>query len=257
MSRVAIVITSFFILLFFIRVFRKKSVKRRLLISSISRYHCKKLKEALGVQLSIKGYIPKDDNFLMVCNHLSYIDIIILQSLLENTCFIAAKDMMEGFGLGTLIKHGNSYGIERRNRNKITQNIQEMKRILGNGFSLLLFPEGKTSNGEEISRFKEPLFDSAIQAKKKVLPMTLNYVRINKEPISLKNRDTVYWYSHASFMKHFKKFSKTRSVEIELVISPPLDTEGETSKSLSIKARESVAKNFMSVKAKDHLVSSA
>ena len=253
--RASLILISFFILLTIIRVFRRKSPKRRLIISSISRYHCKKLQKVLGIQVRIKGSIPKDGNFLIACNHLSYIDIIVLQAFLQNTCFIAAKDMMEGFGLGTLIKHGNSYGIERRNRDKIIQDIQEMKKILNNGFNLLLFAEGKTSNGEEVLRFKEPLFDSAIQAKKKILPLTLNYVKINKESVSLRNRDSIYWYGRSFFLEHFKKFSKIKSTEIELIIDEPLDITNETSTSISIKAREAVAKNFIPIKVRDYLSS--
>ena len=250
MLRSAFIIIDFLIALAFIRFFRKKSPQRRIFIAHFVRYHSKQLLKILNVKFDIKGKLPKGENSFIACNHLSYIDIIALHSIFRNTCFIAAKDMLDRKGLGTIIKYGNAYGIERRNRDHIEKNIIEMQRILNNGFDILMFPEGRTSNGENVLRFKEPLFEAAIRAKKKVVPLTINYLSVNKEPISLKNKDIIFWYgSDISFLDHFKKFCKAKVIKMELVFGVGLDINNETSKSISIKARGQVAKKFTPIAA--------
>ena len=244
--RSGLVVVQFLLLLSLIKRVMKKGLRRRSIVAYFTRYHSNRLAKVAGVHFEIKGKFPPNDTHLIVCNHLSYIDIVVLHAIFRKTCFIAAKDMMESKFLGPIIKNGNSYGIERRNRKYIEKDIKEMHRILNNGFDLLMFPEGKTSNGESVNRFKEPLFDSAIRAGKKVLPIALNYISIDGKPISMENRDTVYWYDDSlNLFKHFKNLCRTtKRIKIEIAIGSCLDTKGETSTSISLKAHDAVSKLY-------------
>ena len=83
-------------------------------------------------------FVPKNFPKLLVCNHASYLDILILGSLIK-TSFVAKKEVSSWPLLGILAKLQNTIFIDRKissltmQKNKIIKHLQEKKKF--NNFS--------------------------------------------------------------------------------------------------------------------------
>ncbi len=84
---------------------------------------------------------------LIVSNHLSYVDVLIISSLMPSI-FITSVELKRTFLLGALARLSGCLFVERRKFSGLKQEIGDITRALGQGFSVVLFPEGTTSNGD-------------------------------------------------------------------------------------------------------------
>ena len=237
-----LVLLVFFSHVTLIRLLFRRSQKRKNRVGAATSKYSKMLLRVFNCRISTKGSVP-EGSFFIVCNHHSYLDIVILYSLFKQACFITAKDMEKRLFVGSIIKHGNAYGVERKSRNFIDQDVAQMKDILASGRSILLFPEGTTGNGDELLRFKYPLFQSCIQAQVPVLPICLNYIDIDGQPLNTKNRSSICWM-RGHIVAHFIRFAKINKIEAEITFTPAINSTGKDPKELSLEARASVESVF-------------
>lgn len=152
---------------------------------------------------------------LVVSNHVSYIDILVL-SAIKPCVFITSVELRNTPLLGMLAGMGGSLFVERRKPTGLKREIEAIARVLGQGFSVVLFPEGTTSDGKRVQQFKNPFFDAAVSARKDILPLCLRYTRINGGPVNDANRNALYYHGGASFRDHFPAFLSLRSVDVEV-----------------------------------------
>ncbi len=166
-------------------------------------------------------------SFFIVSNHLSYLDILILSSNLPSV-FVTSREVENTFLLGTACRFGGSIFVDRRDRNRISEDSQQLRRVMGEGFNLVVYPEGTTSDGASVGQLKSSLFSAPIASGTPILPLCIKYKTINGEPFSDKNRDTVCWYGDMSFAPHFVGLSQIRRAEVELVFLQPIEVTPES-----------------------------
>ena len=129
----------------------------------------------------------------MVCNHMSYLDILFL-SAGEPTVFVTSVEMKETPFLGACSELGGSYFVERRNRNQIPQEIRDLAQLMRDGFHVFVFPEATSTNGMGILPFKKSMFKAAVEAEMDVLPICLRYEEVNGEPFTFSNKEKICWF---------------------------------------------------------------
>jgi 1-acyl-sn-glycerol-3-phosphate acyltransferase len=56
-----------------------------------------------------------------------------------------------------------------------------------------------------------------------IAPVTVAYTSINERPVSVANRDLIYWYGDMDFMTHFWRLMGLRSVEVLVTIQPKVE----------------------------------
>jgi 1-acyl-sn-glycerol-3-phosphate acyltransferase len=177
---------------------------------------------------------------LIVSNHLSYIDALIISSLAPSV-FITSVELKHTFLLGTLARLSGCLFVERRKPAGLKQEIDDIAAVLDQGFSVVLFPEGTTSNGDGVRQFKNSLFDAAVSAGSDILPFCLRYTRINDEPVTAGNRDAVFYYGGTTFFSHLPRLMAQKSVDVEVF---PLKTIAATSgisrKELAAQAHDAI-----------------
>ncbi len=158
----------------------------------------------------------RDTGRLVISNHVSYIDILVISSLAPSV-FITSEELKNTPLLGMLARFGGSLFVERRKRSGLKKEIADISKVLCENFSIVLFPEGTTSNGEGVSHFKNSLFDAAVSAGVDILPLCLRYTAINQQAISAGNKDKLYYYGGVSFSKHFPGFLSLSSVDVDVI----------------------------------------
>ncbi|MCK9418789.1 MAG: 1-acyl-sn-glycerol-3-phosphate acyltransferase [Nitrospirae bacterium] len=156
------------------------------------------------------------DGRLIVSNHLSYIDILVLSALAPSV-FITSVELKNTALLGTLARLSGSIFVERRRPSGLKREIEDIAVALGQGLPVALFPEGTTSNGDRVQPFKNSLFDAAVLTRADIVPICIRYTRVNNERLTPENRDLVFYYGGATFLKHFLRFLSLRSIELEVI----------------------------------------
>jgi lyso-ornithine lipid O-acyltransferase len=199
---------------------------------------------ALNVKIESRLHSPDlfQRSYFMVCNHMSYLDILIL-STVQPAVFVTSVEMEKTFFLGDVAKLGGSFFVDRVNRRKMKQEVAELKDLIGQGFNVFLFPEGTSTNGLEILPFKKSLFRVPMETGQPILPICLRYKSIDGEPFSLQNCDRVCWHGDMTFAPHFLQLMKLKSLEVEVDYLEPLDSSHYSSHGELAQAAEQVIRN--------------
>jgi len=100
--------------------------------------------------------------------------------------------------------------------------------------SICIFPEGITSNGYQVLPFKSSLFQSAFEADKLLLPLSIKY----KENNVLSNRTS--FHGSTTLLQSFKRVAKSNQIEVIVDIGHPVKPS-QSRKDLSLKLQEAIA----------------
>ena len=209
-----------------------KMVKLRY-FSRISSLYLRAALMVLGVKVRLRNInrlAGGKENYLVISNHLSYLDVFVIFSTVP-AVFIANSELEDTFLLGAIIKYSGGVFAERRNRSRLLQDMQHIKNILHMGFNVVLFPEGTTSDGEDVRPFKTSFLDAAAGSGAGVLPVCVRYREINGEDIDAGNGRLVYYYGDITFFEHFFRLLNLRSISVdltELEVIPPGYTRKES-----------------------------
>lgn len=141
----------------------------------LKRAWSRQLLALLGIRIeAVGGRLGGIDNGLLVCNHISLIDIFVLNALLPSG-FVAKSDIAQWPLIGWLARHNDTVFIERGNRKAAHCTQRRMLAALNAGQRLAIFPEGTTTGGDRVLPFHAALFQSAIDAAVPVHALALSY----------------------------------------------------------------------------------
>ncbi len=158
----------------------------------------------MGLDLVCQGQPSEARPTLFVANHTSYLDIIILASLID-AHFIAKEEIAGWPVFGLLAKLNGTVFITRR-AIASRQQRDEMQDRLDDGDSLILFPEGTSSDGQHVLRFNSTYFSIAEREVAgqplTVQPVSLGYIELNGLPMGRANRPFYAWYGDMEILGH-------------------------------------------------------
>ncbi len=200
-----------------------------------------------GVRVAATGHrrlAPSHKGRLVVANHLSYVDVLVLASL-SPSVFVTSVELRNTLLLGQLARLSGSLFVERRKASGLRQEIDAITAVLNQGFSVALFPEGTTFNGDHVHPFKQSLLDAAVKADCGILPVCIRYQRANNRPLSAATRDAVLYYGGISFFRHFPRFLALRSVDVQVSVLRPITAGNDASrKQLALRAHEAISAEY-------------
>lgn len=131
--------------------------------------------EVLGIELSMRGAPRAAGPVLIVSNHLSWLDILVIHA--AGHCRFVSKSQVRHWPLvGTLASGAGTLYIERESRRDALRVVHHMAQALRAGDVLAVFPEGTTSDGRELLPFHANLLQAAISADVPVQPAALGFV---------------------------------------------------------------------------------
>ena len=145
----------------------------------LKRLWSRQLLTLLGVRVEAGvGDLARIEAGLLVGNHISFIDIFVINALLP-CAFVAKSEVARWPLIGWLSRHTDTVFIERGSRKAAHRTHQRMLAALGSGSRLAIFPEGTTTSGDKLLPFHAALFQSAIDASVPVHAIALSYHRAN------------------------------------------------------------------------------
>ncbi len=175
---------------------------------------CKILCWVLGVKSDID---KKNHEYpcLIVSNHLSYLDILIISSN-YNCSFVGSVDQVkQDLFFGYIAKISGCIFVDRKDKRKIKSEMINISEKLEK-VSVCIFPEATTSNGENVLKFNSSFFQVCLNNQKNINLLTLNYKAIDNKSISNENRDYVFYYGKHIFLEHFLKFLKLKKIKVDI-----------------------------------------
>jgi len=130
----------------------------------------------LGVELVSSGSPPPAGPLLVVANHVSWLDILVINA--SRPCrFVAKADVQAWPLIGTLVAAAGTLFIERERRRDAVRVVHHLAEQLQAGGILAVFPEGTTSDGQAVGPFHANLLQAALATDTAVLPLGLSYRR--------------------------------------------------------------------------------
>lgn len=129
----------------------------------------------LGVRLVMHGTAPVTGPVLLVSNHISWLDILVLHA--ARHCRFVSKSDVRGWPLiGRLATGAGTLYVERRSRRDAMRVVHAMAQALRDGEILAIFPEGTTGDGDTLLPFHANLLQAAISTNVPIQPVALRFV---------------------------------------------------------------------------------
>lgn len=128
----------------------------------------------IGIRTEGEMSVRREGGFLIVANHVSWLDIFVLNAIYPSR-FIANAEVRNWPLIGWLCKRGNTLFIERTVRQDAASINQRISLLLEQGICVGLFPEGTTTDGNQVGHFHSALIQSAIDAGVMLCPIALRY----------------------------------------------------------------------------------
>ncbi len=165
-----------------------------------------------GMRIQVKG-TPPQPPFLLVANHLSYFDMILLQT--QAPCIFVAKAEVKTWPmLGWMTRACGTLYIDRTKRRDIFRINALIDEALSNGEGIVFFPEGTTSKGDKVYPFKAALLDLAARKRYAVTSATLRY---QTPPGETPAHLAVCWWGETTLAEHVPNVLKLPYFEAILV----------------------------------------
>ncbi len=183
---------------------------------------------AIGVDVSVTGQAAVPGPVLYVVNHVSWLDILVLGGYLKRASFVA-KSEIAGWGfVGQLCALHRTEFVNRARRSDSSNQADRLAERIANGDSLILFPEGTSTDGNRVAPFKSALFSLAERAEAgldrplAIQPVSLSYTHVNGAPMTRRDRPLVAWIGDMELVSHLKAFFQISSLRAHIHLHPPV-----------------------------------
>lgn len=177
-----------------------------------------------GFRVKTRGQpVPTVGPVLYVSNHASYLDIIILGSVIKAN-FIAKAEVAGWPGFGFLARIARTVFVARK-RGGTAGERDALANRLKSGDSLMLFPEGTSNDGNRVLPFKSSLFAVAEMcgadgAPLPVQPISIAYTRLDGMPLCRALRPFYAWYGDMTLGGHLLDALGLGEILVEVILHP-------------------------------------
>ncbi len=194
-----------------------------------------------GMRIQVTG-TPPQAPFVLVANHLSYFDVILLQTRIQGT-FVAKAEVKAWPFIGWLTRTVGTLFIDRKNRKDIFRVNALVEEALQRGDGIVFFPEGTSSKGDKVYPFKASLLDLAARRHSAVVPAAISY---RTPPGETPAHLAVCWWGEMTFADHLLNLLKLPYFEATLVFGSESIQETDR-KVLARKLKQQVQSYFFPV----------
>jgi len=127
-------------------------------------------------RISIEGRerARRDETYVIISNHQSMLDIVIINCLLYRFKWISKIENMKVPFIGWYLRMADYITVDRGNSDSKDRMMERSFETLSRGTSIMMFPEGTRSLDGEIGFFKRGAFQLALGAKKPILPVLID-----------------------------------------------------------------------------------
>ena len=192
----------------------------------------KRLLVCLNVRVSVSGQLAEAP-CLVVCNHISWLDIAVLGSIMP-VAFLSKAEVARWPVISRLARAGGTLFIERGGEGAARHSIEGIRKAFKRQQSVAIFPEGTTGRGNVVSPFHPRLFAAAIENGMQVQPVALRY------PHPEGAHPKVPYVDEQSLVANIWGILGCASIQAEAFIGPAINPGSLDRRHLADQAREFV-----------------
>jgi 1-acyl-sn-glycerol-3-phosphate acyltransferase len=200
-------------------------INKKMWLYPIARFGAALWLKACGATIRVTGgeHLPAGESFVFISNHRSYLDTATLFFYTGRKMgLVAKKELLKVPVLGQGMHYVNIFSVDRSNPERARRSMEKARKVMEKGSSFGVFVEGTRALPGELLPFKKGAFHLAMQTGSRIVP------------VAIKNTD---WMMG-------KRTGVAYSGTIEMVLLPPIDTEGKEMQELIVEARESMAREL-------------
>ena len=160
-------------------------------------------------QIKTSGSIPKSG--LLVSNHLSYVDILVIASITP-AVFVAKREVKGWPVFGFFARLAGTVFVDRERRTHVGQTTSEIETALNQGALVVLFPEGTSSNGETVLPFKSSLLEPAAR---QTHALYASHIQYELEDGNVGD-ELCYWKEAHTLVPHLLNLLSKRTIKAEV-----------------------------------------
>ena len=196
-----------------------------------------KILKIINIKTKINGEVKKG-NYLIISNHSSWLDIIILGSIFKTT-FLSKIEVSRWPIIGIITTAVDMLFIDRGAKDAATQAVDGISKFITHNRNVTIFPEGTSSGGKNLLKFKPRLFASCIDAGCPVQCVIIKYPHKSK-----KINPCVPFLRKNSLFFSIIKILFQKKIDAEITISDLVHTENKDRKTIANECYEVVKKNL-------------
>jgi len=175
------------------------------------------IRRILGVRVTVHGAITAHRPILFAANHCSWLDIVVLGSVLPG-CFVAKAAIAAWPGINLIAYLGRTVFVSR-SRTQVGIERGSLVQALVQGKNIILFPEGTTSDGTRVLKFSSTFLAVAEgPGAPPVQPVSLVYDRLEGVRVRRRDRPVISWYGDMDLLPHAWKVLRFGRLHATLVL---------------------------------------
>ena len=196
-----------------------------------------------GIRIRVIGQPVRDQGVLLLANHTGWMDIVIFSAVMPLS-FVAKSEVNTWPFFGTLARLQRSVFVTRARRSQAGQARDDIRDRLMAGDALVLFPEGTSSDGNQVLPFKSALLGAA-EAEINghhvlVQPVSTAYTGVHGIPMGRETRPLFAWYGDMELVPHLWEALKAGPLDVVMEFHPPLSLDAMDRKQLAKEAEIAV-----------------
>lgn len=172
----------------------------------------------IGLEVRVVGTPAREGPVLFVSNHSSWLDVLVLGGVLE-AVFVSKAEVGRWPLIRTVAKLGRTVFVTR-SRGTTGREAETMRERLNAGDSMILFPEGTTSDGTRVLPFRSALLATA-SAARQVQPVSVVYDRLGGLPACRRDRALFAWYGDMDIGTHFWRLARRSGARATVLLHEP------------------------------------
>lgn len=189
----------------------------------------------LDIEVQCDGSSSTTCAGLVVANHLSWLDILVIQSLMPGV-FVAKAEVQRWPLVGSMAQACETIFVERSSPRSTRAMVEGTMKAFEQGYSVVAFPEGTSSDGSDLAVFHSNIFESAIKAQTHVQPVTLRYVH----GATGLPTDAALFIGNMTLVSSLRQVMARTTIRTHVHIGERLYSQGQTRKSLAHQAHQSI-----------------
>ena len=181
-----------------------------------------RLLKIFNVKLVVNNNLKKilsNKNYLIVSNHISWLDIFVINSICP-VIFVSKHSVSNWPFIRWLAKATDTIFIDRNKISKIKETTRKIEYYLESKGSIFIFPEGTSTDGSSVLPFKSNLFQTAINSKSNILPIGIQYQHNNKFT------SAPSYIGDMSLIASILNLIKLDSIDARITILSPMKEDG-------------------------------
>jgi 1-acyl-sn-glycerol-3-phosphate acyltransferase len=172
---------------------------------------------------------------LVVSNHLSWLDVLVLQSLMP-VAFVAKSEVRRWPVVGYLAHACATIFVDRNSARSAHAMVERTAAAITQGQAVVVFPEGTSSDGQQLGTFHPNIFESAIRADSQVQPLALQYVDAATGTVAT----AAHFTGDMTLLGSLQKVSTTAGMRAQVHVGPCIAAHGHSRKTLALQAHASI-----------------